>query len=145
MEAYEVIEYCKQLEDVNVVNSYGETSVFYNPNMRWKRGIYVLTIKEKDGPNDKASNLNRDGIYRVNLGIRKETFIKLFDQLPARPKAGEVVSMNFDFTVLNQILPHPVYAWMGWVSILNPIHLKDIMPYIEESYQYAKEKMKKRK
>ena len=113
--------------------------------MRWKRGIYILTIKEKDGPNDKASNLNRNGIYRVNLGIRKETFIKLFDQLPARPKAGEVVNMNFDFTVLNQILPHPIYAWMGWISILNPIHLKDIMTYIEEAYQFAKEKMEKRK
>nr|WP_317368203.1 DUF6194 family protein [uncultured Tyzzerella sp.] len=37
-----------------------------------KRGVYVLTIKEKDGNNDKSSMLNRDNIYSINVGIRKK-------------------------------------------------------------------------
>lgn len=31
----------------------------------------ILTVKEKDGDNDRGSKLNRPGIYRVNLGDRK--------------------------------------------------------------------------
>ena len=48
--------------------------------------------------------------------------------------------MEYDYTVLNQILPHPVYAWMGWISILNPENIKEIEAYILEAYAYAKEK-----
>ncbi len=40
-----------------------------------KRGIYVLTVKEKDGENDKASMLNRHGVYRISIGLKKETFM----------------------------------------------------------------------
>ena len=39
------------------MNSWGERSYFYNPGSRAARGIYFLTIKEKDGANDRASNL----------------------------------------------------------------------------------------
>jgi hypothetical protein len=39
-----------------------------------KSGVYVLTIKEKGGKNDKASNINRENAFRVNLGLRKQTF-----------------------------------------------------------------------
>ena len=59
--------------------------------------------------------------------------------------------MNYDFTELNKILPHPVYAWMGWISILNPTHetFEELKPYIQdkhqEAYEYAKDKFKKRK
>ena len=69
--------------------------------------------KEKDGENDKASGLDRKDIFRVNLGLRKEAFIKLFGEIPARPAAGAVVDMNYDFKKTDEILPHPVYAWMG--------------------------------
>ena len=33
-------------------------------------------MKEKDGDNDKNSMLNRNNVYRVNVGLRKQTFIK---------------------------------------------------------------------
>jgi len=25
-----------------------------------------------------------------------------------------------DFTVMDVVMPHPAYAWMGWVQILSP-------------------------
>ncbi len=141
MNQEDILKYClSNLKDVFLVESYGEQALFYNPDQRLKRGIYILTIKDKDGPNDKASDLNRDGVYRLNIGIRKTTFQTLFKELPKRPKAAEVVNMEYDYTVLNQILPHPVYAWMGWISILNPENIKEIEPYILEAYAYAKEK-----
>lgn len=109
--------------------------------------MYILTIKEKDGDNDNGSNLDRENVYRVNLGIRKKTFIELFSDVPKRPSAGEIVSMNYDFTELNKIIPHPVYAWMGWISVLNPSDktFEKLKPFIQEAYEYAVEKFKKRK
>ncbi|SEU30018.1 hypothetical protein SAMN05443270_4824 [Lacrimispora sphenoides] len=144
----EIIQYCKEnLDDVVLVNSWGEKGVFYNPQHKLKRGVYVLTIKEKDGENDKSSNLNRANIFRVNLGIRKTTFKELFGEIPNRPAAGGIVDMDYDFTELDKIIPHPVYAWMGWISVLNPsVKTFEILkPFIEEAYTFSKEKFSKRK
>lgn len=144
----EILQYCLDtLEETVLVNSWGERGIFYNPENKLKRGIYVLTIKEKDGDNDKGSNLDRDGVYRVNIGLRKTTFQKMYGYIPARPAAGEIVDMDCDFTATDTILPHPVYAWMSWISILNPSidTFQRLQPLIRESYEYAKEKFKKRK
>ena len=148
MKPEEILKYClKNLKDTVLVDSWGEKGIFYNPNHVLKRGVYILTIKEKDGDNDNGSNLDRENVYRVNLGIRKKTFIELFSDVPKRPSAGEIVSMNYDFTELNKIIPHPVYAWMGWISVLNPSHktFEKLKPFIQEAYEYAVEKFKKRK
>ena len=144
----DILSYClSNLQDVVLVESWGERGIFYNPHNMLKRGIYVLTIKEKDGAHDKASMLDREHIYRINVGLRKETFIKLFGYLPKSPKAGEVVDMEFDFTTTNTIMPHPVYAWMGWICVLNPSNetFDDFKAMIQESYIFAKEKFAKRK
>lgn len=148
MKVDQILHYCTEyLSDTVLVESWGEKGIFYNPNHALKRGVYVLTVKEKDGANDKGSNLNRDGIFRMNMGLRKQTFLELFGSIPARPAAGEVVKMEYDFTLLDTILPHPVYAWMGWISILNPSEdtFEKLKPLIEESYAFATEKFKKRK
>lgn len=148
MKPDEVLGYClNNLEGTILVESWGEKGIFYNPNHILKRGIYVLTVKEKDGKNDRGSNLNRQGIYRVNLGLKRPTFQKLFGPMPARPAAGGVVEMPYDFTEINQLLPHPVYAWMGWVSILNPSDsvFNELKPLIQEAYEFATEKFRKRK
>ncbi len=54
--------------------------------------------------------------------------------------------MQYDFSTLNMLLPHPVYAWMAWVSILNPDKnsFYNIKQFINESYEYAKEKYNKK-
>lgn len=82
----EILKYC--LESLNgtvLINSWGERGIFYDPDRKLKRGVYILPVKEKDGNHDRSSKLNRDGVYRVNLGIRKRTFSKMFGPLPACP------------------------------------------------------------
>jgi hypothetical protein len=148
LEVKQILEYCSNnFLDTVLVESWGEKGIFYNPNRALKRGIYVLTIKDKDGEHDKGSNLNREGIFRVNIGLRKSTFINMFGIIPARPAAGDVVGMQYDFTALDTILPHPVYAWMGWISILNPSEqtFEQLKPLIQEAYKLAQEKFRKRK
>ncbi|MEY8404305.1 DUF6194 family protein [Oscillospiraceae bacterium 44-34] len=148
MEAEQILNWClEHLEGTVLMNSWGETGVFYNPGHVLKRGIYVLTIKEKDGKNDQASQLDRPGMYRVNLGPRKQTYVNLFGSVPKRPPKGGVVELEMDFAQTDILLPHPVYAWMGWVCTLNPSKhtFEELKPLILESYEFAKEKFAKRK
>lgn len=101
------------------MESWGEKGIFYNPGRVLKRGVYILTVKEKDGDNDKGSKLDRPGIYRMNLRVRKDTFVKLFGAVPKRPGAGGIVEIDYDFSAVDCFLPHAVYAWMGRMRVVN--------------------------
>ena len=101
-------------KDLKVVNAWGETSFFYNPGNLKPRGKYFCTLKEKNGENDKASSLNREGVFRLNFGISKVQFLELFGDIPARPTKGGVIAGSYDFTKLDTLYPHPVYGWM-WI------------------------------
>lgn len=110
----------ENFKDVHSLNSWGEKSFFLNPKQQLKRGTYFATLKEKDGDNDKASHLNREGVFRLNIGISKERYLSLFQILPKRPAKGCFIDGNYNFQKTDIILPHPVYGWMGWICILNP-------------------------
>ncbi|BEP55787.1 DUF6194 family protein [Variovorax sp. V118] len=69
------------------------------------------TIVTKDNDFDSASKLNRPGVFRLNVGVGKETFRALF---------GEQPPVDIDYTALDRLMPHPVYAKMHWVSVINP-------------------------
>ena len=72
----------------------------------WPNFATIVTTDE----HDDASNLSRPGVFRLNIGtLTKETFARL-----VRGTAAP------DFTELDRILPHPVYAKQRWISILNP-------------------------
>lgn len=102
------------------VDAWGEQSAFYNPGHRFARGAYFCTIKQKDGDNDKASHIDREGIWRLNFGLPKHAFIELFGEVPTRPAKGGIVEGPWNFTKCNLLMPHPVYGWMSWVAVLNP-------------------------
>ena len=55
--------------------------------------------------------------------------------------------MPNDFSVKDVIMPHPVYAWMGWICVLNLSEetFGKLRPLMLEAYQYAKEKFNKKK
>lgn len=133
-------------EGVIVDKNWGEKGLFYNPDGKLPKGIYILTFKEKDGPNDKASNINRPGVYRLNLGISKQTFSNMFGEIPKRPSAGKIVDTGHHFESLDEIMPHPVYGWMAWVSVLNPSKstFEKLKPLIHEGIELAKIKYAKK-
>lgn len=119
--------------------SWGETSLFYNPGSVRPNGVYFCTIKEHDGDNDTASNINREGVFRLALALSGKTYARLFGGKPKRPGKGDHVSLDCDFTEINKLMPHPVYAWMGWAQILSPSCelFDEIYHLIEEAYQLA--------
>lgn len=65
----------------------------------------------------RFSNLGRLGVFRLNLGLSRRTFGELF---PANPDALGLEPPVPDYTVLDELMPHPVYAGMHWVCVLNP-------------------------
>lgn len=77
--------------------------------------------------NDQASNLDRPSVFRLNIGVSKETFLSL-----CGAEAAE-----YDFTALDVIMPHPVYGRQRWVCVLNPsIPTFDaaVQPLLAEAY-----------
>ncbi len=136
----------KRYEGIVCKDTYGETTFFYNPNEVLKNGVYFCTIKEKDGPNDKSSLLNANGNYRISTGITKEKFLELFAEIPKRPSKGEVIKGNYDFSIENIIMPHPIYGWMSWVQILSPSDemMNNYLNLIDISYEKAKVKFQER-
>lgn len=112
--------YLAALDGTVPVETWGEVAFFYNPGQQLKRGTYFATIKAKDGENDRASALDRDGVWRLNVGIPPALFETRFGPRPARPVKGGVVTGPWDFTALDQLMPHPVYGWMGWIAVNNP-------------------------
>jgi hypothetical protein len=101
--------------------------------------VYFCTFKERDGENDRASALTREGVFRVSIGISLETYVQRFGPRPARPAKGGVVNTGHDFAALDVLTPHPVYAWMGWVQILSPTasSYAEVRPLIEEAHRLA--------
>lgn len=137
----------KTFDGLRPKQSWGETSFFYNPDGSSPHGTYFFTIKEKNGDNDKASELDRSGIFRLNFGISKDSFLSIFECVPKRPEKSKIINGNFDFTAMNILTPHPIYGWMRWLAILNPdeVQFEKIKPLIQESYALAVAKFNKKK
>ncbi len=88
------------------------------------------TIVTKDNEFDNASKLDRAGVFRLNLGVGKETFRALFGEQPAAP----------DYSALDTLMPHPLYAKMYWVSVINPSAktFETVKPLIAEALSLAR-------
>jgi hypothetical protein len=94
--------------------AWGDTFVFAGEEKR----MPFATIVIKDYPDfDTESDLDRPGVFRLNIGVGKARFTELLGYPPAEhaSHAGE-----FDYTAFDKLTPHPVYAVQAWVSIVNP-------------------------
>ena len=79
---------------------------------------------------DQFSDLNRAGIYRLNIGLSRQAYRSLF---------RSELAPDTDFAALDKIMPHPVYAAMHWVCVLNPSAetFAEIKPLLAEAYERA--------
>jgi hypothetical protein len=114
-------------------------SFLYNPHAVLPEGIHFATIRELDSSEDNRSNHNKGGIYRLGIGIGKNHYRQLFGDIPERPEKAKIIDSNTDFAAIDILMPHPIYAWMGWVAILNPSkrNLEMVSHLLDQSYQHA--------
>jgi hypothetical protein len=66
---------------------------------------------------DEASNVDREGVFRLNFPVGRQRFAELIGYRPAQHAQHEA---DFDYTAIDKMIPHPVYATQGWVSVLDP-------------------------
>ncbi|MEE9428377.1 MAG: DUF6194 family protein [Paracoccaceae bacterium] len=130
----------------NKVDAWGEATLFYNPGHLLARGTYFATVKEKNGDNDRASDLDRPGVFRLNIGADRAHFLELFGPPPPRPGKGQHIEGDWDFTALDRLTPHPIYGWMSWVSVLNPsaTTFEKCLPLLDSAHAKAKATFDKR-
>lgn len=74
------------------------------------RGTYFLTVKSKDGANDSGSMLDRDGVFRLNMGLPKADYVTLFGPPPCdAPRRASATSR----LRRNGRWPHDSTTWCG--------------------------------
>ena len=92
------------------------------------------TLVAKDYPGwDESSQLDRPDAFRLNVGVGRDTFIRLFSHPPT---AEAVQSASYDFSALDRLMPHPTYAPQGWICILNPSEtsFETLKPLLAEAH-----------
>ena len=116
MDETAIIQYVTEtFDDVQLVTADGNSFFFHGA----ERKLPFATIVTGDAY-DGASNLNRPSVFRLNVGISKQSYRSLFGAPPSPPDGTGVVGTGHDFTALDQLMPHPVYGHLSWVCVLNP-------------------------
>ncbi|MBK7893896.1 MAG: hypothetical protein IPJ90_03175 [Anaerolineaceae bacterium] len=126
MNQAEVAAFVSGLENVQQTENFGYTFFFIGEDQM----VPFTTIAHTDNEYETVSNLSRSGVFRINIGVSRQTFNTLCGESPAEP---------IDYTVLNTILPHPDYAQQNFICILNPAgaNIEKTKELIKEAHALA--------
>lgn len=125
--------------DVSLVD--GDSFFFNNASLEEPDFMFPFaTIVTGDRYEAEPSNLDRSGVFRLNVGVSRDTFRSLFGE-------GGADARNDDFTALDTIMPHPEYGSMFWLCVLNPsaATFETIRPMLAEAYDLAAERLQRRR
>ncbi|MFC4637447.1 DUF6194 family protein [Deinococcus hohokamensis] len=135
-----VVILLSSLEGVRPLRADGDTFFLYDPAgalpPEQQRPFATVVTSDR---HDQASGLDRPGVYRLNLGLKPETHCGLFGPPPRPTPDWHPVDTGHDFTALDTLMPHPVYAPLGWVCVLNPsaATFKQMQPLLREAHALA--------
>jgi hypothetical protein len=120
---------------VETSENYGYTFFFYKS----ERVLPFVTLIAADNEYDQISQLNRLGVYRLNIGVGRQAFQALFGE-------GKVEVGAYDYAALNQIMPHPEYAAQHFVCVLSPSGetLEKVQGLLAQAYEIAVRRHEKR-
>ena len=113
---------------VETVTNLGYLFFFYGSD----RMLPFTTIATPNNEYERISNLERPGVFRLNIGVSKQTFQSLFG-------TSKVDLSACDFTALDTIMPHPDYAAQSWLCVLNPSEttFQSLRPLLNEAFELA--------
>jgi hypothetical protein len=124
-----VVDYImKTFSEVEATTAFGYTFFFY----RSDRKLPFATLISSDQDHDRISSLDRPGVFRLNIGISRQTFQSLFG-------TAKVDVNSYDFTALDVLMPHPEYAKQHFICVLSPSEatFEQIRLLLAESYDRA--------
>ena len=133
MNQTEVEAFVAGMENVQREENFGYVFFFVGADHR----LPFVTIANSDQEYDNVSNLSREGAFRINIGISKETFQNLIVKSNA-----ELI----DYSALNTFLPHPDYAKQNFVCILNPSgeNIETTKKLIAEAHSIAAKRLQRK-
>lgn len=131
----------KTFDGVEAAHDSGNSFFFCDPENK----IPFVTIVTSDAY-DNFSDLAREGVFRLNIGIGKVTYRTMFPSEAPDAEEKGITRPDFNFAEIDQIMPHPVYGRMYWVCVLNPSPstMETVRPLLAEAYEIAAEKHRRR-
>ena len=129
----EIEAFVATLDNVQRVENFGYSFFFVGDDHR----LPFVSIADSDNDFDSVSNLGRDGIFRINIGVSRETFESLL---------ADSSTENVDYSVLDVFLPHPHYSKQRFVCILNPSgeNAETVKRLIVEAHSIAAARLQRR-
>jgi hypothetical protein len=123
-------------ENVETTINMGYTFFFYRDDHMHA----FATIASNGNEYEQISKLDRPGIYRLNIGVSRDTFQAMFGK-------GKIDVSAYDFTALDTIMPHPDYSSQYFLCVLSPSEatFERIHPMLAEAYDVAMKRYNKRK
>jgi hypothetical protein len=130
----------EEFDGVNPVENTGDTFFIYDParDLPPQRWLPFATLVTGDR-HDTVSHLDRSGRYRLNIGLTRATYARLFGAAPKQRDEDGVLETGFDYTATDTLMPHPVYASQYWVCVVNPggRTLGTVRTLLSEAYEFA--------
>jgi hypothetical protein len=148
MDASSVIRYLtEEFDHVVAVEKDGDTFFTYDPSGHPPDGAWQPFVTVVTGDrHDRVSNLDRDGAYRLNVGLTKATYTGLFGAPPRLRDDDWVLDTGFDYATEDRLMPHPHYAAQYWVCVVNPgeTTFEEVKPLLAEAHAVAARKAHRR-
>jgi hypothetical protein len=136
MDATTLADYVlKQYPDVETLQQFGYQFFFYRSERMHAFATIAASAEDYD---HQVSKLDRPGIYRLNMGIGKDSFQAMFGK-------EKVDTSKWDYTAANVIMPHPDYSAQRFVCVLSPTGdtLDKVHALLGEAYALAKSRFLK--
>src|SRR5882724_2514015 len=97
-----LIQYIKStFADIEILSADDNSFFYYSPEHTIPEKTFPFITLVTNDLYDQVSELNRPGVYRLNVGLSKARFVSLF---------GSEAPPAEDFTALDRLMPHPIYG-----------------------------------
>jgi hypothetical protein len=126
----EILAFVGRLENVAVLTSseeggasevaWGDSFFYYVPpgdEPNYQQQPFATLVCSDYPGFDVDSQLDRPGIFRVNIAVGRDRYRHLLGHVASDHQQHYA---DYDYARADVIVPHPVYAEQGWVSIVNP-------------------------
>jgi hypothetical protein len=119
----ELLAYAAALPGVHVMTAdeesgapeaaWGDSFIYLGVPEGQQMPFATIVVSDYDGF-DTASDLNRPGVFRLNVSLGRERFEAELGYPPSSVPDG------IDYANLDVLIPHPLYASQSWASIVCP-------------------------
>ena len=138
----------RELPGLDALEHEGDWFFYYRPEGgETDHRLPFATIVTRDDPHEGGvARLDRPGVFRFSVAAGRYEYGRRFGPVPVpRPDWG-VLDTGHDPAELDLLMPHPVYAPMGWVCVHSPsvATWREVWPLVSRAYETARRRREAR-